>query len=91
MSIYWFLDVDGHYWQLVAATSEDRAWELFFQETSQNDSEMTMEKLKEDYKLGAVTEVSEREGQIASILPLECNFTIRDGFGSDKLGHRINL
>ncbi|MDQ5952424.1 MAG: hypothetical protein QG626_552 [Patescibacteria group bacterium] len=86
MRIFWFSDEEGAFWNVIAAKSEERAWELLAAQ-----QEKTVEQLKTDTELNAVTEIGDREGRIATIYPHEVYFAIRDGFGSENLGHRRNI
>ena len=79
MKLYWFSDEDGHFWLVVAAENEERAWELLAREQYTEEGEkMTLEETKKNMQLNAVTVIGEKEGEVASIFPLECGFTISE-------------
>lgn len=93
MNLYWFCDEDGHFWVVMAAPTEKRAWELFLakEQSIVGQEETTMEELQEEHEIGAVTGLTAQEGEVAVIFPLEVNFSIRKEPGSKDLGHRSDF
>jgi hypothetical protein len=72
MTLYWFSDEEGGFWMVVAARTDDSAWQQLATAMKQ---ELTQ--AKEEYKLNAKTEVSDKEGEVATIFPREVNFYIK--------------
>jgi hypothetical protein len=76
MKLYWFSDKEGAEWEIFAAHNEEQAWELFVNYLNEAEDEQTLNSVKEEYELDAVTEISDAVGKVASILSHEVNFTI---------------
>lgn len=95
MKLFWFSDEDGHFWQIFAARSVEAAWQLFttdyVKDNRYNDkvkdksADDVQNMLKEKYELNAITEITDAEGEVATIFPLECNFYIKKATGSDEI------
>ena len=82
MQIYWFCCKNEYGWKVIAALDEARAWELL---TSHVSEFRTVELVKGEYALRAVTEITECEGVVASISPEQLEFLIHESFGSEKI------
>ncbi len=76
MNLYWFSDEEGHFWQVIAAKSDDGAWEILSRKERENASP---ENIHEKYQLCAKTSmITDQEGVVAVVWPLEVNFSIND-------------
>ncbi len=97
MKLYWFSDEEGARWEIIAANTEQKAWELFasaiykYDPHAPNTPAELVAKAQEKFELNAITDVSEGEGIVAVIFPREVNFTIRKSPGSKELGHLRNI